>query len=518
MRLKSTIDPAATPSPANVDAAGEIPGTYSRSDIGNGAKWMVLLRMFDRVLAVANNLVLARLLTPVDFGIVAMAASVIALVELVTAFGFDVVLIQNPAPDRRHYNTAWTLSIALYCSCAGLIGLFSIPAAAFYREPRLITAMLVIGMGWILRGFENPAVVNFRRRMDFAREFLYTATIRVSGVILTIIAAIVFRSYWALVVGMVASRVIGLGLSYAMVPYRPRFDLSAAREMLAFSRWLLANNAALVGVVRLPHFLIGRLLGPQPLGLFTMSYDLATLPSSELSAPVNRAALPGYSRMAGDKPRFKTTFLDIGSAVMALALPASAGVMALAKPLVLVLLGEKWLGAVPIIQVLSISAAFVAASGNNGVAHLAAGSPKWVTFQSLVRLVVLAVLGLSLGPMFGIMGVTVAELCGGVAVFIASFPVIFRHLEITWIEYCARVWRPFVATFGMAAIVHVVQGYLPGSVNLASSMVVLAVAVPAGVAAYVALLAALWWLSGRPEGTETMLAGEALGMIRRRRV
>src|SRR5690348_5218416 len=137
-----------------------------RNEIGKGAIWMLLFRLFDRIVGIASTLILARLLVPEDFGLVAMATSVIALIELATAFGFDVVLIQLQNPERRHFDTAWTLTIMLYCGCAILIGLFAIPAAAFYKDPRLVNVLFVIGAGWVLRGFENSAIVEFRRKMD----------------------------------------------------------------------------------------------------------------------------------------------------------------------------------------------------------------------------------------------------------------------------------------------------------------------------------------------------------------
>ena len=259
---------------------------------------MVLMRLCDRVIGLASTIVLARLLTPADFGLVAMATSVIALIELATAFGFDVALIQKPTLERRDFDSAWTLSIILYCGCAVVISVVSVPVAVFYGDPRLVKVMLLIGVGWIFSGLENSRIVEFRRSMDFAREFVFSASKRLVGFIVTITAAIVLRNYWALIIGMVTSRAVGCAISYLMIPCRPRIDLSAAGHLLKFSRWLLVNNAMLVSVVRFPHFLIGKILGPQALGLFTVAYDIATLPATELSAPVNRAALPGYSSMA----------------------------------------------------------------------------------------------------------------------------------------------------------------------------------------------------------------------------
>jgi lipopolysaccharide exporter len=473
--------------------------------IGAGAVWLLLLRIFDRVCGFGSTLVLARLLAPADFGIVAMAMSVIALFELVTAFGFDVVLIQKAHPERKHFDTAWTLSILLYIACALGIGLLSIPVAAYYSEPRLIYALIVIAAGWVLRGFENPGMVEFRRSMAFSQECIYYGSIRIISGVITVAAALTMRSYWALIVGTVAGRVAGLCLSFQMVSYRPRFDLSAARDLFSFSGWLLVNNATLVGVVRFPHFFIGRLLGPHSLGLFTLSYELATMPATEVSSPVNRAALPGYSRLRDDRIGFRDVFMDVGALVLALAMPLSAGLVVIADPAVRLLLGDKWMAAVPLVRILAISALFVAATGNNGVGQLALGYANMVTLQSWLRLIVLIILCIVLGRSFGIPGIAVAELCGAVVCFLASFPVICRKLNLSFRDYAARIWRCVIATLAMAAVVSAIQQAIGATWDAASALRMILLTVPAGAATYVSVLIALWWLCGKPNGTERIM-------------
>src|SRR5262249_27643518 len=141
--------------------------------IASGAAWMVLFRLLDRSVGVVSTLVLARLLVPEDFGVVAMAMSIISLVELATAFSFEIALIQKPDPRRVHFDTAWTLNIVV-AFCGGVVtAALAAPAAQFYQEPRLTLVMLAIAAGWTVSGFENVGTVEFRRSMNFQREFLF---------------------------------------------------------------------------------------------------------------------------------------------------------------------------------------------------------------------------------------------------------------------------------------------------------------------------------------------------------
>ena len=237
-----------------------------RAEMARGADWMVLFRLFDRSMGILSTTILARVLLPADFGLVAMAMSVIAIIELATAFSFEIALIQNPEPQREHYDTAWTLNILVAFGGAVITSALAHPAASFYGDPRLVPVMVCIAAGWAVSGLENTGIVNFRRRMDFATEFRFMATKRLVTFAASMAAAFALRSYWALVIGMVTGRVVGAMLSYVMEPYRPRLSLARAHELFSFSGRLLANNVAGVVLNRMPHFVVGRVFGAQALG------------------------------------------------------------------------------------------------------------------------------------------------------------------------------------------------------------------------------------------------------------
>ena len=249
--------------------------------------------------------------------------------------------------------------------------------------------MLILAATWAATGLTNVGIVNFRREMRFQKEFLYLATKRVIGFVVTLTLAFTFRTYWALIAGIVVTRVGGVFLSYVMEPFRPRLSLRKLQDLLDFSQWLFVNNIILIGVVRFPHFVIGRVLGAQSLGLYTVGNELGSLAISELAAPVNRAVFPAYSRLSHNLEEFKQSFLQTGSAVLVIALPASFGIALIAEPAVLLLLGDAWSNAIPIVQISAWAAACIAAATNNGIAYLAMGVPRAAAIMAAVRLLVL---------------------------------------------------------------------------------------------------------------------------------
>lgn len=472
--------------------------------MARGAAWMVLFRLFDRSIGIVSTAVLARLLVPADFGLVAMAMSIIAVIELATAFSFEVALIQKADPSREHFDTAWTLNILMAAGGAVVTAALAWPAATMYADGRLVAVMLCIAAAWAVSGFENTGVANFRRRMDFSSEFRLMATKRVVTFVVTMVAAFTFRSYWALVIGMATGRVVGVGLSYLMEPFRPRPTLVCARELLQFSGWLLVNNVAGVLLGRLPHFFVGRLFGAQALGNYTVGSEIAQLAHTELVAPINRAMLPGFARLVDDPAAFRRVCSEATAAILLVVLPASFAVAALAGPIVRVLLGEQWHEAAPVIRILAFSGAITAVTSNNIAAYVALGRPRLATSIFLTRLVMFVTLTLAFAMGRDIGAIALCELVAALGSLLVSLPILFRIVQVRPAEYFASMWRPLVASAAAAGTVYMLLdlGAGTGEHGIVLALGQLALGLPGGLFLYVAALAVLWRLSGRPASVE----------------
>ena len=493
-----------------------MPGSVKRS-IATGAAWMVLFKVVDRMLGVISTVVLARLLVPADFGLVAMAMSVIALLELMSAFGFDVALIQKQSPTRTDFDTAWTLNLSIAFCVAALTAALAVPVAGFYAEPRLVDVMLVLAIGWLIAGFENIGIVEFRRKMDFRSEFLFMAARRLITFVIGLTAAFALRSYWALVVGMLAGRVGGVVLSYLMHSFRPRLCLRSARELIRFSSGILAVNALAAGLARVPHFFVGRLYGPEALGAYTVGSELAYMPSSELIAPINRAVFPGYSRLIDDVAKLREAYLDVASVIALVALPASVGVATIADPLVRVLLGLKWLDAAPVIQVLAAAGAIAAITSNNGSAFMALGRTWLLPGVLAFRLAIMVAAMFWLAPRLGVLGVAYAEVVSYALSLIVMYPVLFRAMRVSVAQYFGNLWRPVVASALMGLCVVQVTGWVGSGAGSLATIPQLAAGVATGIVTYPALIWVLWRLSGTPRGAESLALAQIRATLQRLR-
>ncbi len=465
---------------------------------------MLLFKIFDRGLAFVSTVVLARVLAPADFGLVAMAMSVIALIELAGAFSLEVALIQCKTPSRAHYDTTWTLRLMLGVFCAVATASMALPAATFYADARLTPILFLLAIGWLVESMENVGTVDFRRDLNFKKEFIFLAAKRVVGVVVTLSIALAYQTYWALIAGTLAGRALGVVLSYVMQPYRPRFSLAVWRELMAFSGWLFVTNLLWFINSRLSHFVIGRTQGAAALGIFTVANDVAALASNEITMPINRAVMPGLSRMAEEENGLSIGLLKVIAAVMLIALPASFGLMVIAEPLVLTLLGAKWIEVARAVQILAFAGAMQALTASNQSAYLASGRSHVPAISHLVLACVLIPLLILLHDR-GVVGIAWAQLGATGAAVCVSVAMMRRYLGVQLGSLLKVIARPLLAAVVMAGAVLTLDTLRFGLGADLGAIARLLLGVCTGVVIYVVLVGALWFSAGRPPGAEHLV-------------
>ena len=485
-----------------------------------GAGWMILAQLLDRGIGLVSTLILARFLAPDDYGIVAMAMSVAGLLNLLRAFGLEVVLIQHPSPQRIHYDTAWTMNIIVSIFVGLSLLALAVPMASFYREPQLTLVMALLGLAPVVEALRNIGVVNFRRDLDFDLEFRFLFIGRLIRFVVAVSLAFLLRNHWALVWGILISRVAEVVLSYAMNAYRPRLSLGALGELFHFSKWLLSKNLIQLLTQRSSDFVVGRFSGAAALGLFNVANEIASLPSSELAAPINRAIYPSFARQAADRGALRRSLLDVVAMVFLLTLPLGVGLIATSHLIVPLMLGPKWLETIPIVSTLALYGLLDGLSSNTGSMFLALGKPQVVTRLAAVQLVVLLP-GLFWGvSKAGALGAAWAYVASSGVVILLSYWVLLRELELPASAFMGRIWRPITSALVMAVAVSGLAATLPAPSSLIETALQLLLLVSLGGLVYLGAVFGLWFASGRPAGGEGHVADlvvERVGPILGRR-
>ncbi len=482
--------------------------------MAKGAAWMLLFKLVERSLGLISTLVLARLLIPADFGIVAMATSVIAVLELLTGFSFDLALIQKQDAERRHYDTAWTLNILTWGAMAVLMVAAAAPVAAFYREPRVEYVLYALSIGILATGFENIGIVAFRKELTLNKEFYFLITKKFVAAATGIAVAVIFRSYWALVAGMVTSRVLGAALSYFVHPFRPRLSLTGARELLHFSRWLFVLSVVGAGISRAPDFVVGRIAGPTALGVYNLGQEISNLPTTELVLPISRALFPGYAKMAHDQGELRRGFLAVIGLLALLAVPAAAGIAVLADPLVNLLLGRKWLEVVPVIGVLAPYGLLMALYTSAYHLLIASGRARPVSWLAITQLSVLLP-GLVVGVRWGgAAGAAYGALVTAGVMVPLTYAWTLRVIGARVRDYASLFWRPLLATAVMAACDVMWTRWLDAVGFGVDHLIVTLSSVCLGAAVYGLAVLLLWRLAGMPSGAESVLLSIAKAKLK----
>ncbi len=336
------------------------------------------------------------------------------------------------------------------------------------------------------------------KELNLRKEFIFLFTKRLIAVAIAIALALTLRSYWALVAGMVAGRVVGAAFSYLIHPYRPRFDLSRARELMRFSKWLWLNGALNFANLRAADFFIGRLSGPGALGTFSLGYEIANLPTSEMAAPLSRAVFPGYALVAHDANAIRRTFLGVFGVLALASVPAGLGISAIAGPIVGVLLGDAWKSAIPIIELVAISGVLVALSSNASYVCLAAGRPRRITALIALNAFLLLSALAFLVPEKGATGAAWAIFFAAAVTTPATLATSANVAGVRMGDLVRALVRPAVAGLFMYIVVKQASVYVGdrGAVALLGLVVL-------GALSYVAALMAMWRAQGRPEGAES---------------
>ncbi len=476
--------------------------------VARGAVWMLLARGVDRLGGIVSIAITARYLSPADFGTFQMALSVIALVEVFSLLGFEWAMVRHPNPTREHFDTAFTLQLMCSAAATVLILALAYPFAAYYRTPELVNIVLVMACTPLMWGFNNMALVHLRREYRFERDFWRMFMPRVVSLVTTIGLAIWWQSYWALILGLIATKAMQLASGYLLHPYRPRLSLLHWRELMGFSVWLQLS-AIIDGLrTRIADLVVGRLEGSHSLAIFNMTTELANLPQGEFVGAINSAVFPKYGRLQGDIKALRGAYVDILSLTFLAGLPFAVGLAFTAQSAVLLLLGAKWVEVIPVIQFVAFGAFAYAVGGNTPFVLISAGRPNINAALGAGTLVVLLVMLILLTSRMGINGAALGFTIASFLVLPVHFLILRKSIGLSLREVWPRVWRSLVAVVVMWGALHLVAPDMQATTSLDAAWR-LAIAAGIGGAVYAAAVVGLWNLSGRPQGVEQLLINAA---------
>ncbi|RYE60760.1 MAG: hypothetical protein EOO82_02820 [Oxalobacteraceae bacterium] len=257
-----------------------------------GAAWVAAARIAINLLGLVSTLFLARLLTPDDFGLVAIGTTILAVVSSFTDLPLSTALIQHAQPDETHFNTVFTLNFIRSALVTAAVAAAAYPISIWYGDARLFELIMALSLSSFIMCLSNPKRVLFTRELNFHADFVQGIAMKLTGFVVGIVFALIYKNYWALVVGSLAAQVSFVVISYIQLPYLPAMTFRRSRELLSFSIWLSYSQIVNTVSTKIDQLLIGFYLGSEKLGIYSFGDNLANLPTRELTTPISQMLFP----------------------------------------------------------------------------------------------------------------------------------------------------------------------------------------------------------------------------------
>lgn len=453
--------------------------------VGSALTWSAVQLVAERGFSVIRFLVLASLLSPDDFGLLAIATVAVELLLTVTNVGLQPALVQLQERETRHYDAAWTVGLLRGLAISASVFLGAGLLAVLYGEPRATPVLQLIALRPLLAGLASPRLADLERGLNFRALALMTTTSTIVHTVLAIALAPTLGVF-AIVVGMLAGTLVYTGLSYWAVPHRPRlrFDRPSIAPLLRFGRWVLATS--LVGVLgeAALRAVISRQLGAADLGLYYLAARLAYLPNGVVSNVVSSVAFPVHARLRHARTKAAEALSISLRSLVALLVPTYIVLVALVPALTRDALGPQWAGT-PTLVTLLAGAAVLGLIADSVLPMLEGrGEPDRITMLMSIRTVVLLAAAWPLAMGYGVAGAAMATIAAEIPVQIVAATLARRRLP-----------RPFKGV-GRVAAAAAVAGALGAAVGLGIDRLVgppIGVA-PAALTAGIVSMAGLWLL------------------------
>ncbi|MEH1875202.1 lipopolysaccharide biosynthesis protein [Nostoc sp.] len=423
-----------------------------------------------------SNVVLARLLTPEDYGLIGMVTAVIGFVSLFKDLGLSMATVQKEKINHEQVSTLFWVNVALSVFAALLASALAPGIAWFYHEPRLIWITLALVSGFIFSGLgvQHNALLN--RQMHYKALMLNDVISMFLGVIAAIIAALCGLGYWSLVIfpivlGLVNT--IGLWMACSWRPSAPAWQ-SGIGSMLAFGGNLTGFTAINYFARNLDNVLIGRFWGTQQLGLYAKAYQLLLLPINQINAPITAVAIPGLSRLQHDPQKFRQYYLKAISVIAFLTMPTIVFMIVASEEIIVFLLGYQWRDASIIFRLLSISALVQPICNTTGWLYISRGRTDYMFRWGLLSSSWL-VTSFFIGLPYQAFGVALSY---AIAMLLQAVPCIYfatRGTPITILDVLQAIKEVFISSVVASIVVLGIKISIGNSLPLWAMLIIYSV-------------------------------------------
>jgi len=429
--------------------------------VTKGALWVTVSGICSRGLGIISAIILARLLLPSDYGLLAIATAIVSMMQGLTITGFGSALIQKQEKPEDFLNTAWTFELAKYFILF-LIMFFLAPLfALFFKEPDAVAVMRVISFSLVFQGLRNIGIIYFRKKLDFKKQFIFNIVPQIIYIIVVIPLAFILRNVWALVWASVVKGLVVCVISYIMHPYRPHldFNINKAKELFNFGKWILGQSIIVVLRKQGITMFVGKFSGIPMLGFYNRSEAFSTMLFQQLTQIIWQVGYPAYSQLQKVTVRLKRAYLLTLKLLTFFGLPMAGGLLILSWDFTHLFLTDKWITIVPVIQVLCLSAMVGFITTPAGIMFQAVGRPSIGTKIATAGVIILAITIYPLSLKWGITGTAVSILSSTLVTLPVHCYMAIKISKCKVAEFIRPILLAIINTGVMMIAVFIVKDY-----------------------------------------------------------
>ncbi len=391
-------------------------------DAVRGFSWQTALKIGMAVITLLKISVLARLLTPVDFGIFSLVMIVLGLSEATTQTGINITMLQSEKEPHYFLDTAWVIAIIRGIVIGAVMIAIGYGFGIFFKQPELFQLISLTACVPIIKGFINPAIIILRRELQFFRESVYFFSLAIMEAGLAIMCALLLHSVVALVLALIGSALFEVLISFLFFSLKPTFYYIADRGaiILGHAKWLSVSSVMGYLNDNVDNLIIGSITGTYNLGLYSNAYGLTHKPNYDMARSVNHGLLPIFTKIIHDPKRLSAAFYKTLFTSFALVTLFSLPLIIFPKLMVLLILGEQWLEIIPLLPWLVAAGIIHSLALVCYTVLLAKATYKSMNLHQLISLIATIVLMVVLGREYGLLGAVI----GLTVTRLITFPII----------------------------------------------------------------------------------------------
>lgn len=471
--------------------------TTPKNALIKGAAWTIVLRWTVKGLGFINTVIMARILMPADYGIVAMAFLVLGLIQALLDFGSTTALLRKKEVTREEIDSAWTLRL-IQGTLAGMLLIAIAPLAVMYfAEPRIEWVMWVLGVCVIVSHAGSIGPTLAQRDFDFSMDFKIQVTQNLVRVLVTVTFGFFLGDYRALVAGIVASYATLLILPYILHPYRPRWNVTHIPEIWAVTKWLMFAGVGSYILRKGDEFAAGRIGTTAEYGQYSVGADLGQMPVGEIGPAMLRALLPVLASIKDDAERTRNAVIKTVSALNTVIWPIGLGLAAIAPQATELILGAQWSASATFVGAFAIASVLQTALSPLNTLLVLQGYSKsqmhivWIEFAAFLCAAFLLV------PDLHLVGLVYARIIGSLINLMMTATFAKQLCQLLLWPLIWALLRPILGATAMFWVVGSIIAFAPGSLTQ------LFFGVISGASFFAIWTILSWRIAGRPEGLES---------------